>query len=1583
MSPKVVAAMLTVALNASKTNSMEGFTSQFANICETSSPSSLLMDLERLMLRSKASFPAVEAAERAIISRRNPQAAPSRSHLVPDSYIGTPNQDSDFNLHKADQLVRCYVAGGVNRAPWRTRPGNSDISEKIRSSLHTKETRHCSQCFLPGHLFRSCSTPKELVSAIRRILQWLVPNASSPMSLSGTGDPIRPAELLGAVRSFYATENFGNLDEQIRLHVNQVSSASRNDSVFSSYEMETKEPTVHYSEEPWLKVGEIGFSFLSTREDPSQHPRCLHAMPDLGNPNILGGLGWWKEYVPLLTAAGWDLPEEQQSTSKMGFGDGPAIAPVCIAKRVPLRILLKDQSSILFFADVRIVANKVGLLFGKTDMKSLRMRCDLENDSFRFANHDCPAQVIDEAHYHILLGYPQKPDPSEEKIVVLSPYRDIAQDNFRAERNHEVDASPSPNDHSLAEEPTVSVHATSASTAAPVRIADISELHRKLGCPSTAGLKLFIRDAQRSALSVDQIAEVERLVCSLCDERGPTPAKPLVALPHYRQPGVAVHMDMGSFEFPHSKHQLKALVMVDAFSLLITGDLYPTDLIKSQREDAAPQFATTSSTASDTARIYIERAEGTYATAVTDLGPQFDSVLFRTVLGRLGAECRVVPRESHWPNLAEKGIDVLRMELKLILNMSSISNEHISPDTLFQAAIKRANKKVMKQYRMSRDSIHRGNRTIETEGEDCQPLFSLCPAPAADAELEAMLNCMDEKREKVTETRARLRFLSALRSQVKQAPPQLRNGDRFLYWKTETNASKSRWTGPAVCLGQNRSLVLGLEGGHPFVVHSTRAKFHGRSALQQLQRFAHMPENPELPPIMAADQSLLTAIAEDEPNVYSISVGLPWNAEGIESCCAVDISKSSSPKALPRSELDNFDDTSGMPGEMEIVLREDTSGEILEEDQGNGTHPVLLEDSKVEDLEDTDSGQEPLLLTATDSDLRGAYPCPTKEDALQPTSEKETCQTPTEDAADGGQSSPWADDSSNPPSNHGWRRRKQAVPVYCSTTQGVRVQTAFLTNTKNKRVRIVEYSEVKDEPRFKDAMRKELASFVEFKCIEEMSYDNLPRGANVISTRWVLSEKTKPDGTVVVKARLVARGFEDLGKATATSDAPTASAAAQRLVLAALAEKQWEPETWDFKTAFLQGKDLKRDVWIVPPAEFVGKGVVWKLLKPVYGLVSAPKSWYDKLTEVLSSCGFTVCLSDDGLFRISDESGEIIGILAMHVDDAMGGGTDELRLAMKKVSATLQIGAHEKGTFTYKGLRISTIYNGSNLPFEIVLDGDDYLASTEPMNLTPGPGESFLPPLEHFEFRSVVGTISYVAGAFRPDLAMEASSLSRHLASPTIAHGTAANTILQYAKENRIVLKYRKGASALTAYTDAGAIGKCRENRSQGGRIFALTDVEGHRVAAFVFWESKVIHRVCRSSAAAECLSAVEAFDAQTWLANMWMELTGRYLGDRKSIFTDNEGLVKKVVNTALPLEKRLRTDMAILRQGLRRGDFKMTWVPEGAMLADPLSKGDIHSTNLARERLKRALTRALRSNCTFIRGVPSRTVTREDVSRY
>jgi hypothetical protein len=189
-------------------------------------------------------------------------------------------------------------------------------------------------------------------------------------------------------------------------------------------------------------------------------------------------------------------------------------------------------------------------------------------------------------------------------------------------------------------------------------------------------------------------------------------------------------------------------------------------------------------------------------------------------------------------------------------------------------------------------------------------------------------------------------------------------------------------------------------------------------------------------------------------------------------------------------------------------------------------------------------------------------------------------------------------------------------------------------------------------------MEDEIASFKRLDCYEEVSSDMVSANANIISTRSVISKTMNDDGTWRSKARLVARGYEDKEKNRVSSDSPVASSAAQRLILALLAEKQWIPNSWDFTTAFSQGKSLTRDVFIVPPIEIVGSHVVWRLKKPIYGIVSAPKSWFDQLIEVCRASGLTKATTDEGLLVMT--SGEkVVGVLALHVDDAIGGGTEE------------------------------------------------------------------------------------------------------------------------------------------------------------------------------------------------------------------------------------------------------------------------------------------------------------------------------------
>jgi hypothetical protein len=229
-------------------------------------------------------------------------------------------------------------------------------------------------------------------------------------------------------------------------------------------------------------------------------------------------------------------------------------------------------------------------------------------------------------------------------------------------------------------------------------------------------------------------------------------------------------------------------------------------------------------------------------------------------------------------------------------------------------------------------------------------------------------------------------------------------------------------------------------------------------------------------------------------------------------------------------------------------------------------------------------------------------------------------------------------------------------------------------------------------------------------------------------------------------------------------------------------------------------------------------------------------------------------------------SGEqVVGVLSFHVDDAIGGGTEEIHGVMAKIGNPLAVRSHETSNFRYKGLRVSTVFKDELTVFEINVDGDKYLASSRTMDVTLGEDTDLLPPQSMIDFRSVVGTIGYASSQFRLDQAWETSPLFRQFVTPTILDANRANAALQYAQKNRVILKYGRGVENLTMFHD-GSLGNSDDEKSQGGRIACFTNKTGLSVASWIFWESRSIKRVCRSSSASEVLSASEGYDATMWL---------------------------------------------------------------------------------------------------------------------
>ena len=128
---------------------------------------------------------------------------------------------------------------------------------------------------------------------------------------------------------------------------------------------------------------------------------------------------------------------------------------------------------------------------------------------------------------------------------------------------------------------------------------------------------------------------------------------------------------------------------------------------------------------------------------------------------------------------------------------------------------------------------------------------------------------------------------------------------------------------------------------------------------------------------------------------------------------------------------------------------------------------------------------------------------------------------------------------------------------------------------------------VKDENEVHKAKMSELQQWKEQNVYNEVEDE----GQNTISLRWVVQPKTI-EGKTCIKARLCARGFEE--EQPFRTDSPTCSREGVRVALTTIASLSWKLNSIDVCTAFLQGKEIERTVFVKPPKETNNNNKIWK-----------------------------------------------------------------------------------------------------------------------------------------------------------------------------------------------------------------------------------------------------------------------------------------------------------------------------------------------------------------------------------------------------
>ena len=224
---------------------------------------------------------------------------------------------------------------------------------------------------------------------------------------------------------------------------------------------------------------------------------------------------------------------------------------------------------------------------------------------------------------------------------------------------------------------------------------------------------------------------------------------------------------------------------------------------------------------------------------------------------------------------------------------------------------------------------------------------------------------------------------------------------------------------------------------------------------------------------------------------------------------------------------------------------------------------------------------------------------------------------------------------------------------------------------------------------------------------------------------------------------------------------------------------------YDVDTAFINGV-LEEDVYIhTPQGVDMEPDQVLKLNRSLYGLKQAAATWFKTISSVFKNMGFVACVSDPCIFVRQDEHLSWVYV-TLYVDDIFIGGASvvSIKQVADELSSHFQLKTLGKVRFilgieveyemSKKQLKISQSACITRMveKFNQVNAKPVYNPSVEGQTMVKC--EELDPKMENRPYRSLVGSLLYVATGTRPDIVFAVCQLSRHLEKPSEEHWNAA-----------------------------------------------------------------------------------------------------------------------------------------------------------------------------------------------------------------
>ena len=491
------------------------------------------------------------------------------------------------------------------------------------------------------------------------------------------------------------------------------------------------------------------------------------------------------------------------------------------------------------------------------------------------------------------------------------------------------------------------------------------------------------------------------------------------------------------------------------------------------------------------------------------------------------------------------------------------------------------------------------------------------------------------------------------------------------------------------------------------------------------------------------------------------------------------------------------------------------------------------------------------------------------------------------------------------------------------------------------------YQEAMNSPEkdlWQKAMEKELQTL---KDNDTWSLQDIPDNIRPITTKWVYKIKKNDDKSLTYKARLVARGFEQIyGLEYTEKFAAVIKQQAFKTVFAIATIKGHIIWKIDAKSAFTHG-DLAETIYIYQPQGFIDPRYPNRALllnKALYGLKQAANVWNTLLSKEIIRLGFIQLHSDTCIYYNKGRDTTII----VYVDDIAITGPDTEYIC--------QIIAELKKRFTISDLGPIKSYLGIDISRTLdykttILSQKDYIIKilkkfkmdqSNPVSTPMEPGfvrKKYTGIASNSDikwYQQAIGSLIYPAILTRWDIAVEVGILARYMSNPGPDHIKAVKRILRYLNghlDHDITFIGNTDTSPyINGYVDSDYAGDKEEYKSTTGYIFFLANGP-------ITYGSKIQPITAQSTTEAEYIAMSKAAKEATYIKALATEL-GFYNQNSIPLYCDNNGAIQLAKNPAFhERSKHIGIRYHFIRQKLADNTISIHYIPTKDQKADGLTK--------------------------------------------